>query len=172
MWCPEFAFILWTQFKERIKGVKVLPSPHPYPTPQNIMLSVCKECARKSDGFWNLKNSLPATRRFHTDSHRAQCCLEFSWDRNVSICVNKLFHFCLKMLFHFRKFGDFWRTCTSISNIPLAYLMRLWNANDVTGIRTISLQTTVTVMSLQCKYLCLYHWTSVLMTLFHSLWTY
>jgi hypothetical protein len=30
------------------------------------------------DGFSNLKTSLPATRRFYTDSHRAQCCSEFS----------------------------------------------------------------------------------------------
>jgi hypothetical protein len=40
----------------------------------------CKElaytgCIRKSDSFWNLKTILYATRRFHTDSHRAQCCL-------------------------------------------------------------------------------------------------
>jgi hypothetical protein len=52
-------------------------------------------CARKPDGFWNLKTSLPATRRFHTDSC-AQCCLEFSWDGNVATWVNKIFHFAFK----------------------------------------------------------------------------
>jgi hypothetical protein len=45
------------------------------------------EWARKSDCFWNLKTSLPATRRFHTDSHRAQCCLEFSWHENVPVLI-------------------------------------------------------------------------------------
>jgi hypothetical protein len=38
--------------------------------------------------------------RFHTDSHHAQCCLEFSLHGNVSICVNTFFHFGLKCHFH------------------------------------------------------------------------
>jgi len=42
---------------------------------------------------------LPATRRFHTDSHRVQCCLEFSWDGTVSVYVNEFFHFALKRYF-------------------------------------------------------------------------
>jgi hypothetical protein len=32
------------------------------------------------DGFWNLKISVPATRRFQTGRHHVQRCLEFSWD--------------------------------------------------------------------------------------------
>jgi hypothetical protein len=62
-------------------------------------LQHCYGCARKSDGFWNLKASLPATRRFHTDNHRAQCCLVFSWHGNIIFCVNKCFHFAIKLYF-------------------------------------------------------------------------
>jgi hypothetical protein len=49
--------------------------------------------------FLNLKTSLPAMRRFHTDTHRTQCCLEFRRHGNVSICVNKFLHFALKRYF-------------------------------------------------------------------------
>jgi hypothetical protein len=31
------------------------------------------------NSFWNLKTRLPATRRFHTDSHREQSCLDSPW---------------------------------------------------------------------------------------------
>jgi hypothetical protein len=65
------------------------------------------------DGFLNLKTSLPAMQRFHTDSHRAQCCLEFSWHVNVSICVNEFFHFALKRYFSSKTFRCFWRTLYS-----------------------------------------------------------
>jgi hypothetical protein len=52
--------------------------------------------ARNTCPFLKFKNQL-------TDSHRAQCCLEFSWHRNVSICVNNFFFpLCLEMLFHFK----------------------------------------------------------------------
>jgi hypothetical protein len=35
----------------------------------------------------------------HNDSYRAQCCLELSLHGNVSVCVNKFFHFALKRYF-------------------------------------------------------------------------
>jgi hypothetical protein len=42
-------------------------------------------------GFRNLKTSLPATRRFHTDSHYAEWLFEFSMDMEMYISV--LIHF-------------------------------------------------------------------------------
>jgi len=54
-------------------------------------------------------------RRFHTDSHRAQCCLEFSWDGNVSTCVNKIFHFAFKRYLISKTVSCFW--CTLIHYI-------------------------------------------------------
>jgi hypothetical protein len=67
-------------------------------------------CARKSHSFWNLKICLPAMQYFHTDSHCAQCCLEFSWHENVSICINKFFHFALKRYFISKTVRCFWHT--------------------------------------------------------------
>jgi len=55
-----------TFLQKSIQHLKVKPSRQDAPQTPN--------------GFWNLKPSLPATRHFHTDSHCAQCCLEFSWD--------------------------------------------------------------------------------------------
>jgi hypothetical protein len=66
------------------------------------------------DGFWNIKTSLPATRCFHIDSHHAQCCLEFNWHGNVSICDNKFFHFALKRCFISKTVRCFWSTLYTI----------------------------------------------------------
>jgi len=73
-----------------------------------------------SDGFWNLKTSLPATQHFHTDNHCSQCCLEFSWHGNVSICVNKFFHFALKHYFISKTVRCFWCTlyCGRFQSVP------------------------------------------------------
>jgi hypothetical protein len=75
-----------------------------------VLWNVHIECARKPNGFWNLKTILHAFQRFHTESHRAQCCLEFSWHGNISICVNKFFHFALKCYFISKTVRYFWRT--------------------------------------------------------------
>jgi hypothetical protein len=63
------------------------------------------------NGFLNLKTSLPTMQCFHTDRHHVQCCLEFSWDGNVSVCVNKFFHFALKCYFISKTVRCFWHTC-------------------------------------------------------------
>jgi hypothetical protein len=94
-------------------------------------------CARKSNSFWNLKSSLPATRRFHTDSYRAQRSLEFSWHGNISFCVNNFFHFALKRHFISRTVRCFW--CT-----PYEYGVRfLFPDNTQAGV------CSATVMCLQ-----------------------
>jgi hypothetical protein len=67
-------------------------------------------CARKSNGFWNLQTSLPATRCFLTDSHPAQCCLKFSWHGKVSVCIGKFFHCILKHYFISKTVRCFWHT--------------------------------------------------------------
>jgi len=88
------------------------------------------ECAGKPNGFWNLKTSLPAMRRFRTDSHRAQCCLEFSWHGNVSICGNKCFHFALKRYFISKTVRCFWHIFykgTPYSGYP--HLNIWWNVS-------------------------------------------
>jgi hypothetical protein len=66
-------------------------------------------CAKKPDGFWNLKTNFPATRRFHTDSHRVQCYLEFNWHGNLSIWVTNFFHFALKRYSVWKIVRCFWR---------------------------------------------------------------
>jgi hypothetical protein len=84
-------------------------------------------CARKVDDFWNLKTSLPATLRFHTDSHRAQCCSEFSWHGNVSVCVNKFFHFALKHYFISKTVRCFWRILYEIMKINGGFGVSRWS---------------------------------------------
>jgi hypothetical protein len=49
---------------------------------------ILQDVPEKLTVFWNLKTSLTATRCFHAGSHRAQCCLEFSWHGNVSVLMN------------------------------------------------------------------------------------
>jgi len=46
----------------------------------SMLTMLIQDAPETPDGFWNLKTSLPATQNFHTDSHRAQCCLKFSRD--------------------------------------------------------------------------------------------
>jgi hypothetical protein len=68
------------------------------------------------DGFRNLKTSLPATQRFHTDIHRAQCCLNSPWTWEC-ICVNKFFHFALKRYLISKTVRYFWSTCIISTNV-------------------------------------------------------
>jgi len=70
-------------------------------------------CARKPDGFWNLKTSLPATRRYRTVSHCAQSCFEFSWHGNVSVLI--MFYICQNSYFVLKTVRYFWRTLYILS---------------------------------------------------------
>jgi hypothetical protein len=115
--------------------------------------SDCTECARKPDGLWSLKTSLPATRRSLTDSHRAQCCLEFSCHGNVSICVNKIFHFALKSYFILKTVGCFWRTLTPIQivNIANEHLLLHMQTHFFINLITLEIQKFIFI-----KYISLY----------------
>jgi len=85
----------WTPVVQPIGLVSILtelPPATKFETKQFYYPPRCTECARKSDCFWNVKTSLPATLRFHTDSHRSQCSLNSprTWE---CTCGNKFFHF-------------------------------------------------------------------------------
>lgn len=43
------------------------------------LYSYIQGAPKTPQGFWNLKTSVPVTRRFHTNRHHVQWCLEFSW---------------------------------------------------------------------------------------------
>jgi hypothetical protein len=60
----------------------------PLRTVPNIVFVVYyTECARKPDGFWNLKTSLSATRRFrNTDSHRVHSAVHSLIDMRIYLC--------------------------------------------------------------------------------------
>jgi hypothetical protein len=47
---------------------------------------------------------------FHTDSHCAQCCVEFTWAGAMVSAVNKFFHFALKRYFILKIVRCFWST--------------------------------------------------------------
>jgi hypothetical protein len=47
-----------------------------------------QDAPETSDGFRNLETSLPTTRRSRTNSHPAQCCLEFDMEMYLSVLIN------------------------------------------------------------------------------------